>query len=59
MADGRGGQCVHGADGRTGGWPLTKRSGGRADGRTGRKGCGRSGGQGQKGCGQSSGQADG
>ena len=37
---GRGGQCVHGADGRTSGQALTKRSGGRADKRTGRKGCG-------------------
>ena len=28
-AGGRGGRCVHGADGRTGGWLLMRRSGGR------------------------------
>ena len=33
---------------RTGGQALTKRSGGRADERTGQKGCGRSGGRGRK-----------
>ena len=34
-AGGRGGRCVYRADERTGGWPLTRRSGGRADERTG------------------------
>ena len=41
MADrvgGRGGRCMHEADGRTGGWPLTRWSGGRADERTGGRG---------------------
>ena len=35
---GRGGRCVHGADGRSGGWTLTTRSGGRSDERTGEQG---------------------
>ena len=50
---------MHGADGRTGGEALTKRSGERADKRTGQKGSGRSSGRGRKGCGEWSGRADG
>ena len=43
---------------RMGGQAVTTRSGGRADERMRRKGCGRLGGRGRKGCGQWSGRAD-